>query len=131
VRTALIGFLTGVGVQVGAAMLCEMVGVAVASRRTLVQFWQVFEGLPSLNPNRLGLSLFVVASILLGKKFAPKFPVSLIVVGGAIAASAWLNRSEHGFSVIGPVQGGLPSLRLPQVTWSESSPFCPSHYRAS
>ena len=130
-RTALIGFLTGVGVQVGAAMLCEMVGVAVASRRTLVQFWQVFEGLPSLNPNRLGLSLFVVASILLGKKFAPKFPVSLIVVVGAIAASNRLHLSEHGFSVIGPVQGGLPSLRLPQVTWSESSPFCPSHYRAS
>ena len=83
-RTALIGFLTGVGVQVGTAMLGDMVGVAVASRRTLVQFWQVFEGLPSLDPNRLGLSLFVVASILLGKKFAPKFPVSLIVVVGAL-----------------------------------------------
>ena len=119
-RTALIGFLTGVGVQVGTAMLGDMVGVAVASRRTLVQFWQVFEGLPSLNPNRLGLSLFVVASILLGKKFAPKFPVSLIVVVGAIAASAWLNLSQHGFSVIGPVQGGLPSLRLPSVSWSET-----------
>ena len=113
-RTALIGFLTGVGVQVGTAMLGDMVGVAVASRRTLVQFWQVFEGLPSLNPNRLGLSLFVVASILLGKKFASKFPVSLIVVVGAIAASNRLHLSEHGFSVIGPVQGGLPSLRLPQ-----------------
>ena len=124
-RTALIGFLTGVGVQVGTAMLGDMVGVAVASRRTLVQFWQVFEGLPSLNPNRLGLSLFVVASILLGKKFAPKFPVSLIVVVGAIAASAWLNLSQHGFSVIGPVQGGLPSLRLPSVSWSETLAVLP------
>ena len=36
-RTALIGFLTGVGVQVGTAMLGDMVGVAVASRRTLGQ----------------------------------------------------------------------------------------------
>ena len=43
-RTALIGFLTGVGVQVGTAMLGDMVGVAVASRRTLVQLWQVFAG---------------------------------------------------------------------------------------
>ena len=124
-RAALIGFLTGVGVQVGTAMLGDMVGVAVASQRTLVQFWQVFEGLPSLNPNRLGLSLFVVASILLGKKFAPKFPVSLIVVVGAIAASAWLNLSEHGFSVIGPVQGGLPSLRLPSVSWGETLAVLP------
>ena len=33
-RTALVGFLTGVGVQVETAMLGDMVGVAVASRRT-------------------------------------------------------------------------------------------------
>ena len=106
-------------------MLGDMVGVTVASRRTLVQLWQVLQGLPSLNPRRLGLSLFVVASILLGRRFAPKFPVSLVVVVGAIAASAWLNLSEHGFSVIGPVQGGLPSLSLPNVTWSETLAVLP------
>jgi len=124
-RTALVGFLTGVGVQVGTAMLGDMVGVTVASRRTLVQLWQVVEGLPSLDPNRLGLSVFVVVSIVLGKKFAPKFPVSLVVVVGSIAASAWLNLAEHGFSVIGPVQGGLPSLTLPNVTWSETLAVLP------
>ena len=124
-RTALVGFLTGVGVQVGTAMLGDMVGVTVASRRTLVQLWQVVEGLPSLDPNRLGLSVFVVASIVLGKKFAPKFPVSLVVVVGLIVASAWLNLAEHGFSVIGPVQGGLPSLTLPNVTWSETLAVLP------
>ena len=106
-------------------MLGDMVGVTVASRRTLVQFWQLLQGLPSLDPRRLGLSLFVVASILLGRRFAPKFPVPLVVVVGAIAASAWLNLSEHGFSVIGPVQGGLPSLSLPNVTWSETLAVLP------
>jgi sulfate permease, SulP family len=124
-RTALVGFLTGVGVQVGTAMLGDMVGMAVTSRRTLVQLWQILQGLPSLDPRRLGLSLFVVASILLGRRFAPKFPVPLVVVIGAIAASAWLNLAEHGFSVIGPVQGGLPSLSLPNVTWSETLAVLP------
>ena len=124
-RTALVGFLTGVGVQVGTAMLGDMVGVTVVSRRTLVQLWQVLQGLPSLNRSMLGLSLLVVASILLGRRFAPKFPVPLVVVVGAIAASAWLNLSEHGFSVIGPVQGGLPSLSLPNVSWSEAIAVLP------
>jgi SulP family sulfate permease len=124
-RTALTGFLTGVGVQVGTAMLGDMLGVSVASRRTLVQLWQVLQGLPSLELRGLGLSLFVVACILLGRRFARNFPVSLVVVVGAIAASAWLHLSEHGFSVIGPVQGGLPSLRLPQVTWSETIAVLP------
>ena len=124
-RTALTGFLTGVGVQVGTAMLGDMLGVSVASRRTLVQLWQVLQGLPSLDLRLPGVSLFVVACILLGRRFAPKFPVSLVVVIGAIAASAWLHLSDHGFSVIGPVQGGLPTLSLPQVTWSETLAVLP------
>ena len=43
-RTVLVGFLTGVGVQVGVAMLGDMLGVAVASRRTPVQLWEVARG---------------------------------------------------------------------------------------
>ncbi len=124
-RTALIGFLTGVGVQVGTAMLGDMLGVNVASRRTLVELWQILQGLPMLDPRLLGLSLSVVACILLGRRFAPNFPVSLIVVIGAIAASARLNLAQRGFPVIGPVPGGLPSLRLPQVTWSETLAVLP------
>ena len=38
-RTALVGFLTGVGIQVGVAMLPDMIGVAAPSHRTLVQAW--------------------------------------------------------------------------------------------
>ena len=124
-RTALIGFLTGVGVQVGTAMLGDMLGESVASRRTLVQLWQVLQGLPSLDPRLLGLSIFVVACILLGRRFAPNVPVSLIVVVGAIAAGAWLHLQARGFPVVGPVPGGLPSLRLPGVTWSETLAVLP------
>ncbi len=124
-RTALVGFLTGVGVQVGTAMLGDMLGESVASRRTLVQLWQVLQGLPSLDPRLLGLSIFVVACILLGRRFAPNVPVSLIVVVGAIAASAWLHLHARGFPVVGPVPGGLPSLRLPGVTWSETLAVLP------
>ena len=46
-RTVLVGFLTGVGVQVGVAMLGDMLGVAVASRHTAVQLWEVARAAPS------------------------------------------------------------------------------------
>ena len=124
-RTALIGFLTGVGFQLGIAMLGDMFGVTVKARRSLVQLWELAQGLPSLDLRLLGLSLFVVASILFGRRFAPRFPVSLIVVVGAIAASAWLHLADHGFSVMGPVEGGLPSLSLPNVSWSETVAVLP------
>src|SRR5499425_1194302 len=47
-QTVLVGFLTGVGFQVGVAVLGEMLGVPVDSRRTVGQFVQVVRGLPQL-----------------------------------------------------------------------------------
>jgi MFS superfamily sulfate permease-like transporter len=124
-RTALIGFLSGVGVQVGVAMLGDMLGVTVTSQRTLTQLWQVVQGLPSLNPLIVGFSVVVVVSILLGRRFIPKLPVALVVVVGAVAASAWLGLASHGFPVIGPVPGGLPPLELPHVTFREAVAVLP------
>src|SRR6202167_2494663 len=43
-QTVLTGFLTGVGFQVGIAVLGEMLGVAVNSHRTVVQLAQVLRG---------------------------------------------------------------------------------------
>jgi SulP family sulfate permease len=124
-RTVLVGFLTGVGIQVGIAMLGGMLGVNVVSHRTLDQLWALLRGAPSFNAQSTGLSIFVVASILLGRRFAPRFPVSLVVVVGTIAASAWLRLAEHGFAVIGPVPGGLPSLKWPDVSWRETLDLLP------
>ena len=124
-RTALIGFLAGVGVQVGTAMLGGMLGVEVASRKTLVQLWEVARDLPSVDPRLPALSLFVVAAILLGRRFAPNVPIALVAVVGAIAASARFDLADRGFAVIGPVPGGLPSLSLPNVTWSETVAILP------
>ena len=45
-RTVLVGFLAGVGLQVGIAVLSEMLGLAVDSRRPVVQLWEVLRGLP-------------------------------------------------------------------------------------
>jgi len=102
-----------------------MLGVDVVSHRTLDQLWELIRGAPSFDAQSTGLSIFVVASILLGHRFAPRFPVSLVVVVGTIAASAWLHLAEHGFAVIGPVPGGLPSLKWPDVSWRETLDLLP------
>ncbi len=124
-RTALVGFLTGVGIQVGVAMLGSMLGVDVQSHSTLGQIWEVGAALSKLSPLTLGLSVFVVAVILLGKWLVPKLPVPLVVVVGMIAASAWLDLAGMGVAVVGPVPGGLPALRWPDVTWRETLDLLP------
>ena len=118
-RTVLVGFLTGVGFQVGIAMLSDMIGVTAHSPHTLVQAWEILQSLPRPNLPTLALSTLVTGSILLCNRVAPRWPLSLFAVVGAIAASAEFRFADRGIAVIGPVPGGLPSIGLPDVTWSE------------
>ena len=124
-RTVLVGFLTGVGIQVGVAMLGDMLGVSVQSHRTLGQGWEILQGLWQLSVPTLLLSVLVAASILLGHRFTPAVPVALFAVVGTIAASALFGFAERGIAVIGPVPGGLPSIALPEVTWDETLALLP------
>src|SRR5580704_1099080 len=79
-RTVLVGFLTGVGFQVGISVLGEMLGVRVASHRSVAQLVQVFRGLPQVHLPTVALSAVVVGAVLVLRKVAPKFPGSLIAV---------------------------------------------------
>jgi high affinity sulfate transporter 1 len=124
-RTVLVGFLTGVGIQVSVAMLGGMFGVNILSHQTLDQLWEIAREAASLNVQTASLSILVVAAILLGRRFAPRFPLSLLVVVGTIAASAWLDFPARGFAVIGPVPGGLPSLKWPNLGWREAIDLLP------
>ncbi|MGA2058573.1 MAG: SulP family inorganic anion transporter [Bradyrhizobium sp.] len=124
-RTVLVGFLTGVGVQVGTAMLGDMLGVSVSSHNTLAQAWEILQGLPNASLPTLALSTLVAGSVLLGQRVAPLLPVSLFAVIGTIAASAAFHFADRGIAVIGPIPGGLPAIGLPDVTWSEALKLLP------
>jgi MFS superfamily sulfate permease-like transporter len=114
-RTVLVGFLTGVGFQVGISVLSEMFGVPVDSRRPVVQLWEVSRGLPRAHLPTVILSVSVLAFVLLLRHFVPKVPGALVAVVGAIAASAEWSFAGHGIATIGPVAGGLPHLGLMAV----------------
>ncbi len=124
-RTVLVGFLTGVGVQVAIAMLGDMLGIAVDARNTLLQVWQIGRGLPRFSLLSLVLSSLVVAAILAGRWIAPRIPVALALVAGAIVASRAWGLAAHGVATIGPVPGGLPSLGLSLASASESLQLLP------
>jgi SulP family sulfate permease len=124
-RTVLLGFLTGVGFQVGIAVLGEMLGVNVYSRRTPVQFFEVLRSLPQVHLLTAEISFAVVACILLFHRFAPKFPGPLLAVAGAIAAAAIFHWAQRGVAVLGPVPGGLPHLGLQDLSWRDAETLLP------
>ncbi len=124
-RTVLVGFLAGVGVQVGIVMLGDMLGLATTSQNSLVQAWQLAHALPRGSVPAALLSLLVVAAILSGKRYAPRVPIPLLTVLGTIGASAAFHFQAYGIATIGQVPGGLPSLGFPAVTWDQTLAVLP------
>src|ERR1700723_349258 len=122
-QTVLTGFLTGVGFQVGIAVLSEMVGLEVHSNRTVEQLLELFRSLPRIHLPTVAISAVVVTGVFAFSRFAPKVPGSLLAVGGAIAASATWDFAGHGIAIIGPVVGGLPHLGFPDAHWRDVVPL--------
>ena len=124
-RTVLIGFLTGVGFQVGIAVLGEMVGIPVSSKTSVGQLWTVLGKLRELHWPTVAVSVGVVVVICASRRLAPRLPGALLAVVAAIGLSAALDFAGHGIAVLGPVAGGLPHLGFPAVSWAEVSSLLP------
>jgi sulfate permease, SulP family len=114
-QTVLVGFLTGVGFQVSIAVLGEMLGLEVHSRRTVGQALELLRDVPQAHLPTALISAVVVIGVFATYRFAPKVPGSLIAVVAIVAASETWDFAGHGIAVIGPVAGGLPHLGLPQI----------------
>jgi len=106
-QTVLIGFLTGVGFQVGIAVLGQMVGLEVHSKRTVGQLFEVFRSLHQVQLPSVAISLIVVAGVFVFHRFAPKVPGPLIAVAGAIAASAAWDFAGRGIASSGRSLAGF------------------------
>jgi MFS superfamily sulfate permease-like transporter len=124
-RTVLIGFLTGVGFQVGIAVLNEMLKVEVRGSNPVGQLLQVLRQLAGASIPTLCLSAAVVALVLLLHRFTPRFPGALLAVVGTVVASAAFDFSGHGIQVVGHVTGGLPHLSIPPLSWELTHKLLP------
>ena len=115
-RTVLIGFLTGVGIQVALGQIPEMFGVLKEGDNPILQIITIFtKEIHQMNESTIILSLLVLVIILCGSRFLKKIPWAFLVVIGTIVASWALALEVYGIKTIGAVPAGLPSVAFPVV----------------
>src|SRR6478609_7329560 len=106
-RSVLVGFLTGVGVQVALGQLAGMLGVpsptvtADQVSGTLIKFWDTLKKIPDTSLATLAVSLGVIATLIVFEKWIPMIPGGLVAVVGAIAISWGFDLETHGVSTLG------------------------------
>src|SRR6516225_9066033 len=111
-RTVLVGFLTGVGIQVAAGQLPDMLGVTAAGHQTLPKLANTVRALPHVRWGDVAISIAVIAVVVVARRINRRIPGLLAAVIIAIIVSWALGLSGHGVAVVGPVPRGLPSLGL-------------------
>jgi MFS superfamily sulfate permease-like transporter len=113
-RSVLIGFLTGVGIQVAMGQVGGMFGISGESGGTIQKFVETLQAIPTgTSVPTLVVSVSVLVVIIGLGRVNKAIPGALIAVVGAIAASYLLDLGAEGVTTLGTVPGGLPSLSVP------------------
>jgi SulP family sulfate permease len=113
-RSVLIGFLTGVGIQVAMGQLGGIFGISEGSGTTIQKFVNTLQAIPTeTSVPTLVVSITVLVVILGFERINKAIPGALIAVVGAIAASYFFDLAAKGVTTLGTVPGGLPTLSLP------------------
>ena len=122
----LIGFLTGVGIQVAIGQVGGMLGVPAQDvstnafsgglRKLGLTLWHIGEG----SWQTALVSAAVLAILIVFSRYIKMIPGGLVAVVGMIAASWIFDFASHDISILGPVPAGLPHIGLPQgLSWSD------------
>jgi high affinity sulfate transporter 1 len=112
-RTVLVGFLSGVGIQVAVGEISGMFGLPGKGHTTIHKILTSLQDIKQTNFAALIVAASVIALIIGSRKISKKIPGALIAVIGAIIASWAFNLENFGVHVLGPVPSGLPRIGLP------------------
>jgi high affinity sulfate transporter 1 len=117
-----VGFKAGIGFVIVADQVPKLLGFKIHKEGFFRDVWSIIEALPKALLLTVCIGLGSMAALALLKKFLPRWPAPLIVLGAAIAATAIWALHSRGVSVVGAVPSGLPSIRpvdlsLAQAMW--------------
>lgn len=118
-RTILVGFLTGVGIQITLTQLPKMLWLNYSGLNPIHALWFITHNLKALSPIPLvisGASLLVIYGL---RRINPRLPGPFTVVSLGMLFG-YLTRSLHlGLTFVGAIHPGLPALVLPRLDVSD------------
>ena len=115
-----VGFKAGIGFVIIADQVPKLLGIKIHKEGFFRDLWSIVESIPKAVLLTVAIGLGTIGALAWLKKFLPKLPAPLIVLGAAIAATAIWTLQAKGVAVVGAVPSGLPSFRLPDLSLAQA-----------
>jgi MFS superfamily sulfate permease-like transporter len=105
--SVLIGFLTGVGIQVLSGQIPDLLGIPKGKGGWFEQQWHWIASLSSVELGTVSFGLSTIVIIQLFKRFLPVVPGAIVAVILLTAISALTDAHTHGTAVVVGVEQGI------------------------
>jgi len=125
-KPVLVGYIFGATLIVIGSQLGKMFGIKLASDKFFQQVVELIGRLDEAHLLTVAIGIVCMAALLIVRRVNRKLPGPLIVVVGAIIASAVFGWAAKGVAVVGPVPPGLPQVTIPAVTVSDIFALLPA-----
>ena len=109
------GFIIGLALTIIVGQLPKLFGVDKVEGDFFEELFGFVGSLGATSIPTLVIGLISLAIVGGLKEFAPVVPGSLVAVAFGIGAVVLLGLDEQGVDIVGPIQGGLPDLGVPDV----------------
>ena len=124
-HAVLVGFIAGLGIEVLESQVEKILGLSVDADGFFRELWALVLALPEANGWSILVGVGTIVAIVVLGRFAPKLPAALLALLVATVAVSLLGLDERGVSVLGQIDGGLPTLTIPNVTLADLGTLFP------
>lgn len=118
-ETVLIGFKAGIALYLCSTQLPKLLGFKGSHGSFWERSWHIITHASGTSLIAVAVGGSALLALVLGSVFLKNKPVALLVVIGAIAATAVFQLDHAGLATLGAVPQGLPRPGLPLVSWAD------------
>lgn len=149
-RAVLVGFISGLGLEVFTNQVRKIVGVAhhveglgmeawamnikdamatsVHTKGYLVEVLALVESIPHANLYSVAIGAAAFAGVRLMKKYMPQIPGALVVLVVLTAVVTWFGLDQRGVGILGEMPSGPPSFTLPAIPLADYLSLLPGAF---
>lgn len=124
-KPVLVGYITGVGLTLLSSQLAAFTGAPIDADRFFPRVRDLLANLDEIHWPTLALGTGTLTLIIVLRAIAPRVPGALVAVVVASLIVAVFTLTDHGITVVGDIPGGLPALRVPDVSMNDIGRLVP------